>query len=64
MTYALHYCKALNVFRLDWYFDNSSISKTEPQLRAEFAGDETLLAWLEFAKQNPDKDCVFDMLPT
>ena len=63
MTYALHFCQALNIFRLDCYTDNSSVTKTEAQLRKEFTGDETLLAWLEFAKQNPNKDCVFAMLP-
>ena len=63
MTYALHYCEPLAVFRLTCETDGTSRPKTEAQLRAEFSGNATLLAWLDFAIVNPGKDCVYSMLP-
>jgi hypothetical protein len=43
MTYALHYCKPLAVFRLTCETTGQSWAKTEEQLRAQFAGNEDLL---------------------
>lgn len=63
MTYGLLYVPALNIFRLRCETTMDQWQHTEEELRAKFGDDAKLLEWIQFAKDNPNKDCIWDMLP-
>lgn len=66
MIYLLVYCSRLNIFALEYPdFHGCPIRKTftEAELRKQFVDNATLTRYLEFALSNPDKECVYDMLP-
>jgi hypothetical protein len=61
MTYSLTFCAPLSIFRLDCLTTASCCPKTEIELRAEFTGNPILNRWVDFAKENAGKDCVYDV---
>ena len=63
MQYVLLYCSALNIFRLDDPWGGSK-PLTEQQLDDSINGNEVLLQWKAFAKEHPNVECAYNMLPS
>ena len=62
MRYILVWCEPLQIFALEGP-DLSHKVFTAQELRDEFAGNPILTQWADFARANPGKECVYDMLP-
>jgi hypothetical protein len=63
MKYILVWCHQLGIFALEQPFSPSREQLTEAEMRSK-CGDNVLLhAWVDFAKQHPNVEVVYDMLP-
>ena len=63
MTYSLLWSEPLSIFALACYTTASHKTMAKGELRESFKGDPVLNQWADFAKANPGKQCVYDMLP-
>lgn len=62
MIFILKFCPELNIFELDGPMGTKE-ALTEPELDRRLGDNETLMQWKEFARQNPNVGCQYDMLP-
>ena len=62
MTFILVWCENLAIFALEGP-DMIRKPLTEAELRTKFNGNAVLNQWADFAKANPNKECLYDMLP-
>lgn len=63
MTYTLIWIPEMGVFGLDLPGSAHRELLTEEELRQRLKGNEQLNAWADYAKANPGREVLYDMLP-
>ena len=63
MAYLLVWCPNLGVFAFEAPFSGLRILLTESEMRTKVSGNATLNEWVDYANNNPNVECIYDMLP-